>query len=112
MDSDLNLIVHTTPGRPTTIKKMKTDEQTKAELRKLRKERNYNKGTEMLLAMSVATVILQYSQRLFIFMLLSILTINKQKLVFLLMVVKYTDCSTNIGNVTDRYPIRRKIDML
>ena len=55
MDSSLNLTIHTKRGRPTNTEKLKTDKQTKADLRKLRKEMNYKDGTEILLALSVAT---------------------------------------------------------
>ena len=51
----LNLTIHTKRGRPTNTEKLKTDKQTKADLRKLRKEMNYKDGTEILLALSVAT---------------------------------------------------------
>ena len=37
MDSSLNLTIHTKRGRPTNTEKLKTDKQTKADLRKLRK---------------------------------------------------------------------------
>ena len=47
MDSSLNLTIHTKCGRPTNTEKLKTDKQTKADLRKLRKEMNFKNESKL-----------------------------------------------------------------
>ena len=102
MDSSLNLTIHTKRGRPTNTEKLKTDKQTKADLRKLRKEMNYKDGTEILLALSVATDEMARHVQMFpeVFYLDVTANTNKQKRDLFLMVVKDADGSTYIGNAT------------
>ena len=55
MDSNLNLTIHSKRGRPTKVESMKSSRQLKSDLRQLRKQMNYKEGTEIVLAISVAT---------------------------------------------------------
>ena len=55
MDKNLDLNIYTHRGRPTKSESMKSEGQLCTDLRKLKKEMNYKDGTEILLALSVAT---------------------------------------------------------
>ena len=56
MKANNDLYVYTNRGRPTqTSHKISASENTKKELRKLRKEMAFNEGTEILLALSMAS---------------------------------------------------------
>ena len=107
MDSSLNLTIHTKRGRPTNTENLKTDKQTKADLRKLRKEMNYKDGTEILLALSVATDEMARHVQMFpeVFYLDVTANTNKQKRDLFLMFVKDADGSTYIGNINNDFQI-------
>ena len=56
MKANNDLYVYTNRGRPTqTSHKISASDNTKKELRKLRKEMAFNEGTEILLALSMAS---------------------------------------------------------
>ena len=55
MDKKLDLNIYTHCSRPTKSESMKSHGQLGTDLRKLKKEMNYKDGTEILLALSVAT---------------------------------------------------------
>ena len=102
LDSRLNLTVHTSRGRPTTAETIKTNKQVKADLRALRQEMNYKDGTEILLALSLATNSMTKRVHMFpeVFYLDVTANTNILKRDLFLMVVKEANGSTAIGNVT------------
>jgi len=87
---------------PTNSEKLETEKQTRAELRKLRKEMNYKNGTEILLALSVSTNKMARRVQIFpeVFHLDVTANTNKQKRDLFLMVVKDAVGSANIDNAT------------
>ena len=102
MDSELNLTIHTKRGRPTKKESMKSSRQLKSDLRQLRKQMNYKDGTEIVLAISVATD--EMARRVHMFPEVMYLDVtantNKQNRDLFMMVVKDSDGSTHIGNTT------------
>ena len=55
MDKNLDLNIYTHRGRPMKSESMKSSGQLCTDLRKLKNKMNYKDGTEILLALSVAT---------------------------------------------------------
>ena len=102
MDSNLNLTIHSKRGRPTKVESMKSNRQLKSDLRKLRKQMNYKEGTEIVLAISVATD--EMARRVHMFPEVMSLDVtantNKQNRDLFMMVVKDSDGTTHIGNAT------------
>jgi len=55
MNSDLDLTVYTNRGRPRKADTLRSTKKLKKDLRELKEKMNYKDGTEILLALSVAT---------------------------------------------------------
>ena len=55
MDENLDLNVYTHRGRPSKTEKRRTSREMKQQLRELKENIKYKDGTEILLAVSVAT---------------------------------------------------------
>ena len=102
MDSDLNLTIYSKRGRPTRKESLKTNRQLKSELTALRKQMNYKEGTEIVLAISVATDDMARRVHMYpeVFYLDVTANTNKQNRDLFMMVVKDADGTTYIGNAT------------
>ena len=102
MDENLDLNVYKNRGRPKKSDKIKTSRQIKREFAKLRKQMNYKKGTEILLALSLASDDMTRHVAMYpeVFYLDVTSNTNKQKRDLFLMIVKDANGHTFVGNVT------------
>ena len=90
MDKNLDLNVYKNRGCPTNAEKIKTIPKLKKDLAALRKELNYGDGTEILLAISLATDDMTRHVAMYpeVFYLDVTANTNKQKRDLFLMIVK------------------------
>ena len=102
MDKNLDLNVYKNRGRPTNAEKIKTIPKLKKDLAALRKELNYGDGTEILLAISLATDDMTRHVAMYpeVFYLDVTANTNKQKRDLFLMIVKDANLQTFVGNLT------------
>ena len=102
MDEHLDLNVYTHRGRPTNVEKRKSSRQLRKDLRELKKTMHYKDGTEILLAVSVATDsmcrhVAMYPEVMYLDVTANT---NKFKRDLFLMVIKDSNNQTFIGNAT------------
>ena len=102
MDKNLDLNVYTYCGRPTNVEKRRSSKQQKKELRELKKKMHYKDGTEILLAVSVATDSMCRHVAMYPEVMYLDVTANTNKLKrdLFLMVIKDSNNQTFIGNAT------------
>ena len=102
VDKNLDLNIYSGRGRPTNQEKLRTSEETKRDLQKLRDKMNYSDGTEVLLAISVVTDDMTRHVAMFpeVFYLDVTANTNRQKRDLFLMVVKDANDNVFIGNAT------------
>lgn len=104
MSPEGDLVVWKNRGRPKTEEKeiMKCPKKLREELDKLKTEMSYKEGTEILLALSVATDDMVRHVHMFpeVFFLDVTANTNKQKRDLFIMVVKDANGQTFIGNAT------------
>ena len=104
MDKSGHLLVYKNKGRPTLEEKrsLEINGALTKELKKLKEEMAYNDGTDIILALSVASDEMMRTVYMFpkvVYMDVTLGT-NKQKHNLFLMVVKDGNGETYIGNVT------------
>ena len=99
-----DLLIYTNRGRPTAeeAKIIKCTKSLRAELRKLKKEMGYAKGTEILLALGIATDEMMRHVHMFpeIFYMDVTCKLNRQKRDLFVMVVKDASGEAFPGNIT------------
>ena len=102
MNSDLDLTVYTNRGRPRKADTLRSTKKLKKDLRELKEKMNYKDGTEILLALSVATDEMSRHVHMFpeVFYLDVTANTNKLKKDIFLMVIKDSNGQTFVGNVT------------
>ena len=102
MDEHLDLNIYTHRGRPSNVEKRRTTQEVKKQLRDLKETMKYKDGTEILLAVSVATDsmirhVSMYPEVMF-FDVTANTNILKRDL--FIMVIKDSNNQTFIGNAT------------
>ena len=102
MDEALDLNVYTHRGRPSNVEKRRTSREQKEQLRELKEKMKYNEGTEILLAVSVATDSMMRHVSMFPEVMFFDVTANTNSLKrdLFLMVIKDSNNETFIGNAT------------
>ena len=104
MSPDNDLMVYRTRGRPDAqeVEHMKTPNHLRNELERLKKQMNYKEGTEILLALSIASDEMTRVIHMFpeVFYMDITANANRQKRDLFLMVVKDGNGETFIGNAT------------
>ena len=104
MKSSGDILVITSRGRPTTEQKqiMNCPKKIKKELEKLRKQLGFNDGTDILLALSIASDEMMRHVHMFpeVFFMDVTSNTNRQKRELFILVVKDASGETFIGNAT------------
>ena len=99
-----DLLMYRNKGRPTLeeVEKMECPKYLKSQLKKLKKEMNYKDGTDILLALSIASDEMSRCVHMFpeVFYMDVTAGTNRQKRDLFLMVVKDANGQTFIGNAT------------